>query len=351
MICRVDLRLNRASRLPIHLQLKAQLTHLIQAGQLGPGAQLPTVRQLAGFLRINRNTVSRVFTDLEREGYLSCEQGRGTFVASRKAKAEARSGNVRALVALLDDAMDRARQMGFSPAEFSTALYARAQAAPAAASVPRLPALFVECNRPQLEAFSAELAEALPLRLKPVLMGGLARLVRQAPASLRQYRLVVTTFFHVHEVQTLLAQTDLEVVGLLAEASLETLMRLTALPPGTTVGIACDEWTGVENLKLSIRNAGLNHVRLLPGCALEKESLRRMLEEASVVVCSSLVDGKIRAMAPPETEIIVEDRRLDPAGIEMLRQRLVELQAGSCTSPEGRVSGRRLRRAPGYRRS
>lgn len=45
----MDLNLNRKSQLPIHVQLKAQLTHLIQAGQLAPGVRLPTVRQLAGF--------------------------------------------------------------------------------------------------------------------------------------------------------------------------------------------------------------------------------------------------------------------------------------------------------------
>src|SRR5574337_798364 len=85
----MDLTVNRQSQLPIHVQLKAQLTHLIEAGQLAPGTQLPTVRQLAGFLRINRNTAARVFADLEREGYLMCEAGRGTFVAQPRAASGA----------------------------------------------------------------------------------------------------------------------------------------------------------------------------------------------------------------------------------------------------------------------
>ena len=45
-----------------------------------------------------------------------------------------------------------------------------------------------------------------------------------------------------------------------------------------------------------------------------------MLNEVSVVVCSSLVAAEIRTMASSATEILVEDRRLDQAGIEMLRQ-------------------------------
>jgi DNA-binding transcriptional regulator YhcF (GntR family) len=41
----MDITVNRHSQLPIHTQLKARLTHLIEAGQLLPGMQLPTMRQ------------------------------------------------------------------------------------------------------------------------------------------------------------------------------------------------------------------------------------------------------------------------------------------------------------------
>lgn len=339
----MELRLNRKSQFPIHLQLKAQLAHLIQAGQLAPGTQLPTVRQLAGFLRINRNTVARVFAELEREGYLSCEPGRGSFVSPPRAGAGARQEKMRDLLAVVDEVMAKARRLGFSPEEFAHALFARAQTAPTPGRPRAVPILFVECNRPQLEGFSAELEEALPVRVDPVLIPDLERLVRRTPGALARYALVVTTFFHVHEVQALLAKTRGEVVGLLAEASLETLMRLTALPAGTRVGVACNEWTGTENVKLSIQNAGLTHLRLVPGAGQDAESLRRMLQEASVVVCSSLVAGKIRAMAGEGTEILVDDRRLDRAGVEMLRRRLADLQPDGGGRGPG---GRRPRQAP-----
>jgi len=322
----MDLRLNRKSALSINVQLKAQLAYLIQAGQLAPGARLPTVRQLAGFLRINRNTVSKVFAELEREGYLSCEAGRGTFVASPTTKAEARSEKMRDLLAVVEQAMDQARRLGFGPDEFAVALYARAQTALAADRARKVPALFVECNRPQLEAFSAELEGALPLRLDTVLIKDLERMVRKNPRALRKYPLVVTTFFHAREIGQLLAGTGTEVVSLLAEASLDTLLRLTALPEGTKVGAACNSWEGTENVKISIQNAGLRHLRLVPGCGEDIASLRRMVKQASVVVCSSLVAEKIRGLAPEGMEILVDDRRLDRSGIEMLRRHLTDLQ-------------------------
>ncbi len=108
----------------------------------------------------------------------------------------------------------------------------------------------------------------------------------------------------------------------MVDTSLETLIRLTSLPEDTKVGVACTDWTGSENMKLSIERAGLKHLRLILGCGEERESLRKMIKEASVVVCSSLIEEKIRAMASRGKEIIVDPRRLDPAGIEMLRTRL-----------------------------
>ncbi len=323
----MDLTVNRQSQLPIHVQLKAQLGHLIQAGKLAPGTQLPTVRQLAGFLRINRNTAARVFADLEREGYLMCEKGRGTFVAQPRAGSGAPPPRMNTLAKLVDETLAQAQRLGFGGAEFAAALYTRAHAAPAP-ELPKLRAVFTECNRPQLRQFGQELEETLPLSVDTLLLKDLERKIRQSPASLQRYALVITTFWHIHEVQNLLRKANIEVVALMADASLESLMRLTALPEGTKVGVACHEWTGSENLKLSIENAGLKHIQLVMGCGAEPESLKRMLKEARVVVCTSLVARKVRTVAPKGVEIIVDDRTLNQGGLEMLRQRLAQLAVG-----------------------
>lgn len=320
----MDLTVNRHSQLPIHVQLKAQLSHLIQAGQLAPGTQLPTVRQLAGFLRINRNTAARVFADLEREGYLTCEKGRGTFVAQSHAEPGAAPPRMNTLARMVDETLAQAQRLGFGGSEFAAALYTRAHAAPAA-EPKKLRVLFTECNQPQLRQFSQEIEQTLPLQVDTLLVKDVERKYRQSPGFLQRYSLVITTFWHIHEVQKLLRKADVEVVGLMADASLESLMRLTALPEGTKVGVACYEWTGSENLRLSIENAGLKHIQLVMGCGAEPESLKRMVKEARVVVCTSLVAKRVRTLAPKGVEIIVDDRTLNKGGLELLRQRLAQL--------------------------
>src|SRR5437868_4727962 len=76
-------------RTPIYAQLERALRAAIATGRLQPGEQLPTVRQLAVELRVNANTVARVYADLERAGVLETQRGVGSFV-SAAGPAEAR---------------------------------------------------------------------------------------------------------------------------------------------------------------------------------------------------------------------------------------------------------------------
>ena len=65
---------------PIYAQLERAIRSEILAGRLSGGTQLPTVRQLAVDLRVNANTVAKVYSELERAGVLSTQRGVGTFV-------------------------------------------------------------------------------------------------------------------------------------------------------------------------------------------------------------------------------------------------------------------------------
>ena len=75
-------RIDRASPLPVYVQLAEQIRLLIRRGALGPGDPMPTVRELAVALGVNANTVTRVYRDLQQEGLLRLERGLGTSVAS-----------------------------------------------------------------------------------------------------------------------------------------------------------------------------------------------------------------------------------------------------------------------------
>ena len=77
------LHLDPTSRDPIYRQLVEQVERLVAGGELVDGDRLPSVRELALELRINPNTVARAYRDLEQEGVVVRQHGRGVFVASR----------------------------------------------------------------------------------------------------------------------------------------------------------------------------------------------------------------------------------------------------------------------------
>ena len=72
---------------PIYAQLERGLRAAMATSRLRPGDQLPTVRQLAVELKINANTVARVYADLERSGVIETRRGVGSFVAASPEKA------------------------------------------------------------------------------------------------------------------------------------------------------------------------------------------------------------------------------------------------------------------------
>ena len=76
--------------IPIYVQLRQQILALIGRGVLKPGAQIPTMRQVAVALKIDLNTVQRAYAELERDGVLSRQRGVGTFVTEAPAPRNTR---------------------------------------------------------------------------------------------------------------------------------------------------------------------------------------------------------------------------------------------------------------------
>jgi GntR family transcriptional regulator len=70
---------------PIYAQLERSIRAAIASAKLKTGDKLPTVRQLAVDLRVNANTVAKVYAELERAGVVATQRGIGTFVRDQPA--------------------------------------------------------------------------------------------------------------------------------------------------------------------------------------------------------------------------------------------------------------------------
>ncbi|MDC7224997.1 MAG: GntR family transcriptional regulator [Spirochaetales bacterium] len=81
--------LDPKSGVPYYKQVILQVEMAIADGRLTTGNQLPTVRSLAVDLKINPNTISRAYRELEIRGVVTTQQGTGTFISEKEIELSA----------------------------------------------------------------------------------------------------------------------------------------------------------------------------------------------------------------------------------------------------------------------
>ena len=102
---------------PLHAQLERSIRVAVASRRLRPGDQLPTVRQLAVALRINANTVAKVYSNLEREGAVETRRGVGTFIADRHDSDRNQAARHAEIRAIAVRAIADAHARGFTAAD------------------------------------------------------------------------------------------------------------------------------------------------------------------------------------------------------------------------------------------
>ena len=113
--------LDHHSGVPIYRQIISQILYAIARGELRPGPQLPTVRQLAVELSVNPNTIIKAYKELEIRGNLETQQGTGTFISDAEVTISP-SEKKRVLTALCKDMVGRAGAYGIELGEIIEAL-------------------------------------------------------------------------------------------------------------------------------------------------------------------------------------------------------------------------------------
>ena len=154
------LRVDAHSPIPIRWQLTEQLKHVIEGGGVPRDQALPSIRELAGFLGINPNTVARAIEDLKRSGYVEARRGKGVFVASTPPARPAPTLRED----FLKDTVIRAAALRMTPDDVAVGVLSVASVGLAALRE-AAEVLLVECSEPELDFFARELEAHLPVRV------------------------------------------------------------------------------------------------------------------------------------------------------------------------------------------
>ena len=109
----LHLQIDPLSGLPVYRQMMDQIRYYIASGTLGPGDQLPSVRELAQALSINPTTVVKAYTELQHAQVLEIRHGKGAFV-NQSTPRFSESDKEKALRRLARQLAVEAAQMGAS---------------------------------------------------------------------------------------------------------------------------------------------------------------------------------------------------------------------------------------------
>ena len=107
----MDIIVSNMDSTPIYEQITRQIKAKILGGELQPGEALPSMRLLAKELRISVITTKRAYEELEREGLITSQTGRGSFVAPVSSE-RLREAQLRTVEDHLTDAVQAARLAG-----------------------------------------------------------------------------------------------------------------------------------------------------------------------------------------------------------------------------------------------
>ena len=215
--------MNKQSSVPLHVQLKEQIRYAILNNSYRPGELLPSIRELTAQLGIHRNTVHRVYLELQASGLLISLPGKGVCVSENLARPISRP-ELHRLDQLIEDFFDEANTLGINAITLSRLTEQKA----ADHDIRKPIAAFVECTEHQSQQMSKTLSENLGIHVQHVLLEDL----RLHPTGLSTHlKHVITSVFHYDEVTTLLHQQQRRIHALtfqLHPASKEQLSNIDA---------------------------------------------------------------------------------------------------------------------------
>ena len=311
---------------PVYRRIVQLLTGYIQDGTLREGAQLPTVRALAGQLGVAQGTVKRAYDELERQGILTKAAGRGSFVASRPPQAQS-AQEAAALAA--DQLLERLHTLGLSDTQMEALLTERLRLR--RQQRPQLRAALVECNPEILAQLRQQLGALEGIGLHPVLLDR----ARQHPERLAsRCDVIITTAEHASELTKMTRRAD-KVAKIALRLTPQSIAAIVKLTPGAHVGILTHSLRFGALLQEHCRSYALGAVLDEPALLQPGAAFEAYLRGKSVILvpegyendCTSEVLGALHRFAR-RGSVVPCAYRIDEGSRIYLTERLERLRSG-----------------------
>ncbi|KOP23004.1 GntR family transcriptional regulator [Hapalosiphon sp. MRB220] len=309
--------------LPIAVQVSEQIKLLIATEYLKPGDSLPTVIQLAEYLKINHNTIALVYSELIETGYLVAKRGRGTFVAESELLQKSISRN--SLYQVLEQAFLIATQMELSASEFGLTAYAVAVISNERKQVVPLKVVFVESLQSEADLYFNSVQSEIS---HPLSLLHLENLQTGQPIALKELftsDLLITNAQYVWDL-TQLTNSKQEVIGVNFEPDLQLLTQISSLNYGSQVLLVSQKSAEGKNMKQMLEKSGISHLNLHSVDIETIQSDFQLLNHVDIICASQSVYNYICEISPQSKKIVSFSFIINRASLSVLKTRLVAVQ-------------------------
>lgn len=300
----------------INTQIKEQLKWLIGIGQFKPGDMLPPANQLAELLRINRNTVNLVYTQLRDEGIVSMQKGRGTQILSGPKIEELQNKRV-PMFSLLKKTIDEAIEQDINLEELFTAslafiLFQNAQPSSG------LRILFVECKEHDHYFYKREIERVTGAEVKTVFLEDLLLSESVLIEALEYSNVVVTTLNHATEVKKQFARYEKHVFSVGATVEMSLLLDIAKIKPGSKVSFVCLGKKGGQWMAHRVEDAGISQIECIPVGFDDQQQLLKAIKESDKIYATAAVFDKVNELAP--NKVTLFPMQLEMSSENMLKE-------------------------------
>ncbi|MGH2616518.1 MAG: GntR family transcriptional regulator [Thermomicrobiales bacterium] len=311
----VRLSVDRASGLPIYLQIKYQVIHDISMGRLVAGQALPSIRQAARQLAVTPTTVRHAYASLEEEGFVVALPGKGVVVTELAPTPQAEAIRRQdSLSDLLRPTVMQALGLGYAPSEIQAAVTRSLAEGDRSATI-----LFIGAEPEFIEHYTPLVAEAVRDLHVEVVAISLDQLEAEGPRTLTPFPLCVVTLVRSFaRVRELLQDVRVAVIALALDVSPETIDGLIRIPRDARVALVAER----------VNLPGFAHLvhqyvatdEPVSEIVLGDSSAGARLLRADVVVHSLRARATVARLAPPDCRRVELHFVPNPTSLVHVRQ-------------------------------
>jgi len=314
----MELNIKRESNFTIHVQLKEQIKGLILNNILVNGAQLPTVRQLGEFLRINKNTASKVYKELEEEGYVYSVKGKGTFVSHTD-----KPRRTREFMEIVEGMLKKGIEFGLSLEEIWGIVYSRSQYFKILEARDRSRKIaIIECNENSIGEFKKMvMSQVGELKVESVLIEEMVTDFNSVKNRTKDVEIFVVPYIHYEEVKKEISKLNKEVIVIGTNQSLKILTYGKKLK-NKVVGVIGYTLEDEQAISKQFNRINAKEFIYFGGTSKEGEKLvlKEFLRKIDTLIICSTVEKIVVERLKPKKPYFVFEGKYDKDDFKILRE-------------------------------